>query len=222
MISQGSNRSDAASQNWAGAAAVGVVIYVLVDLALAVLRPGLSLIHNPESDYGVGPYSWLMDLNFLLRGALTVCLAVAIVKCWRPSWRVRLGLLLLVGWGVFSALLAFFPDDPLGTPATESGAIHLLLALVAFFCALVGTIVLSVGMDFVPQLQQVRSWLLSLSLLAVVPFLALGRVGFRTDSAGGLFERVFLALELAWILVAALTLALKSRRGLQREVDSTS
>ena len=215
MSSQAADRGLARARTWARLAAAGVLVYVLVDAVLALLRPGLSLLHNPESDYGVGPFFWLMDLNFLLRGALTLCLVVAIVSCWRPSPLARLGALLLAVWGVFSALLAVFPDDPLGTPATASGAIHLVLALVAFLGALVGTILLSLAAGHLPPLQGVRGWLLALSLLAVVPLLALLRAGFRAESLGGLYERIFLALELAWILVTALTLA----RGRQLEVQ---
>ncbi len=199
------------ARTWAGLAAAGVFVYLLVDVALALLRPGLSLVHSPESDYGVGPFSWLMDLNFLLRGALTVCLVVAIVRGCRPAPLARLGVLALAVWGIFSALLAVFPDDPLGTPATASGAIHLWLALVAFLGALLGTIVLSLAAGHLLPLQSARGWLLGLSVLAVVPLLALLRAGFGAESAGGLYERIFLALELAWILVAALTLARKPR-----------
>ncbi len=208
------------ARRWAGLAAAGVVTYVLVDVTLALLRPGLSLVHSPESDYGVGSFSWLMDLNFLLRGALTACLLVAIVRCWRPSPTARLGVVLLAVWAALSALLAIFPDDPLGTPATASGAIHLLLALVAFLGALVGTILLSLAVGRHPPLQRVRGWLLALSVLAAVPFLALLRAGFRVDTPGGLYERLFLALELAWILVAALSLVRERGPALAEGVSS--
>ena len=205
MSSQNADRGTSAARSWAILAVAGVIAYVLADVALALLRPGLSLVHNPESDYGVGPFSWLMDLNFLLRGALTACLLVAIVRCWRPPALGRLGVVLLAVWAGFSALLAVFPDDPLGTPATASGAIHLLLALVAFLGALVGTFLLSLAAGRRPLRQRLRGWLLALSVLAAVPFLALLRAGFRADSLGGLYERLFLALELAWMLVAALS-----------------
>lgn len=192
------------ARGWAGLAAAGIAAYALVDVTLALLRPGLSLIYNPESDYGVGPFSWLMDLNFLLRGALTACLLVAIASCWRPSPLGRVGAVLLAVWAGSSALLAVFPDDPLGTPATAGGAIHLLLALVAFLGALLGTILLSLAAGGRPPLQPLRGWLLALSLLAALPFLALLRAGFGAASPGGLYERIFLATELSWILVAAL------------------
>ncbi len=222
MRSESPIRARGVDLPWAGLAALGVVIYVLIDVALAFLRPDLSLIHNAESDYGNGPYSWLMDINFLLRGALTFCLAAAIAKRWRPSTRARWGLILLVGWGVFSALLAFFPDNPPGTPHTASGGIHLLFAFIAFFCALIGTIVLSIRVDYLPALEGARNWLLTLSVLAVLPILALGRSGFLASSPGGLFERIFLALELAWILFAAVRLALVQRTAKPGEVSAAS
>jgi hypothetical membrane protein len=43
-------RSDASV--WALAAVAGVVAYVLIDVALLVLRPRFSVLHNAESDYG--------------------------------------------------------------------------------------------------------------------------------------------------------------------------
>ncbi len=195
------------AEPWAALAAAGVVVYVALDVLLAFLRPDLSLIHNAESDYGVGSYSWVMDLNFLLRGALTLSLVLAISRRWRPSPRARAGLALLAAWGVGSALLAFFPDNPPGTAVTASGGVHLLLAALAFLCALAGTIMLSVDLDYLRPLAPLRGWLLGVAVLAVVPLLALGRAGFRPSSPGGLVERCFLALELLWILIAALHLA---------------
>ena len=52
-------------------AVAGVAGYVAIDILLAFLRPGYSLIYNAESDYGRGPWSWVMDLNFVLRCALS-------------------------------------------------------------------------------------------------------------------------------------------------------
>ncbi len=66
-----------------------------------------------------------------------------------------------------------------------------------------------------------RGWLLGLSVLAVVPFLALLKAGVRAETAGGLYERIFLALELAWILVAALTLARRRQLEVRQGASST-
>jgi Protein of unknown function (DUF998) len=123
---------------------------VAIDILLAFLRPRYSLLYNAESDYGRGPWYWLMDLNFLLRCALSLALAGALAQSF-PG-RVRGGLGLLVTWVVCSGLLAFFADDPRGQPATASGRIR--------------------------------------------------------HALGGLYERIFLGLELLWIAVVAARIAL--------------
>ena len=58
---------------------VGILLYVAIDAALVFLRPQFSLLHSAESDYGsLGSWDWLMDLNFLLRGALSFATVRAI------------------------------------------------------------------------------------------------------------------------------------------------
>jgi hypothetical membrane protein len=125
----------------ARAGVAGVVVYVAIDVALAFLRPDYSLLRNAESDYGVGPWSWLMDLNFLLRCAATLAIAAAMASGVARSPALRAALALLAVWAVGSGVLAFFPDDPAGTPVTTSGRIHLLTALIAFLAVAAGTLV---------------------------------------------------------------------------------
>jgi hypothetical protein len=182
-------------------AIAGVFLYVLIDVLLAFLRPDVNLIHNAESDYGVGPYSWLMDVNFLLRCGLSLAAAGAIVRHTSTGSRLRLGTGFLVAWGVASGILAFFPDNPSGTPVTASGVAHLSIAFLAFTCVVIGTIVLSVKFRLVPQLRQAVPFLLLISIAAVVPLMLLGHTDFRPGTLAGLYERIFLGLELVWILV---------------------
>ena len=60
-------------------ALAGVVLYAVIDTALVFLRPQFSILHNAESDYGSsGPWAWLMDLNFLLRCALSLAVVGAV------------------------------------------------------------------------------------------------------------------------------------------------
>ncbi|MGH7666133.1 MAG: DUF998 domain-containing protein [Candidatus Dormibacteria bacterium] len=192
-------------------ACLGVVVYVLIDVLLAVLRPDLSLLHRAESDYGVGPYAWLMDVNFLLRGALSLLLAGALLSVRGQSGWLRGGAALLAAWGIGSGLLAFFPDNPPGTPATTSGQIHLILALVAFLCVAVGTIVLSGAVRHLAVLRGISAPLLVIALVALVPLLLLGHTQLRANSLDGLYERAFLGLELLWILLLGARLAQGAR-----------
>jgi len=81
-------------------AAAGVLLYLLIDILLAFLRPDVNLIHNAESDYGVGAYSWLMDINFLLRCGLSLAAARAILSQTSSVGGLRLGTGFLMAWGV--------------------------------------------------------------------------------------------------------------------------
>jgi len=189
-------------------ALAGVVAYVSIDILLAFLRPRYSLLYNAESDYGRGPWYWVMDLNFLLRCALSLALAAALARWAGPQARIRGGLGLLVTWAVCSGLLAFFADDPEGQPATASGRIHLLLAFIAFTCMAVGAIVISVRLRSGPPSIALPLATLPLSVAAAVAYLLLGAAARHRHAPGGLYERIFLGLELLWIAVVAARIAL--------------
>jgi hypothetical membrane protein len=186
----------------------GIVVYIAIDVLLAFLRPGYSLLYNAESDYGRGPWFWVMDLNFLLRCALSLALVAALARVIRLDGRARAGLALLAAWAVCSGLLAFFADDPEGTPVHASGAIHLALAFIAFVCVAVATIVISVGLRSEPASgRAVTTLLLALSLAGAAGFLLLGSAAGHKHAPGGLYERIFLGLELGWIALAAARVA---------------
>jgi hypothetical protein len=57
---------------------VGIAFYVLVDAVLNFLAPHHGLVSQPESDYAVGPYGFLMSANFVLRGLFSLALVTAL------------------------------------------------------------------------------------------------------------------------------------------------
>jgi hypothetical membrane protein len=188
----------------------GTVVYVGIDVLLRFLRPGYSLLYNAESDYGRGSWFWVMDLNFLLRCALSLAVAVALYRTVRPDPRLRGGLGLLAVWAACSGLLAFFADNPAGTPVTASGVVHLVLGFIAFVCVAIGTVVVSVAVRPDPAWRQVRDALLAIAAAGVVALLLLG-AGKHHHAPGGLYERIFLGLELLWMAVAAWRIAAERR-----------
>jgi len=207
-------------------ALVGVIIYVGVDVLLKFLRPHYSLIYNAESDYGRGPWYWVMDLNFLLRCALSVAVARALSRTIRTSTRIRSGLTLLVVWAVCSGLLAFFADDIEGQPVHGSGKVHLALAFVAFVCVAIGTVLVSIDVRSDPTRTRVGNLLFIVSLLGAVAFVVLGAVIRHKNGPDGLYERIFLGLELLWIALATWGVVLRRPRpkasALTRSVQTPS
>lgn len=183
-----------------------MVAYVAIDLLLVFLRPEFSVIANAESDYGsAGHYAWLMDLNFLLRCALSLAVVRALWLVAGARGRMRVGLGALCVWAVTSGLLAFFADDPVGSTQHAGHArVHLILAGFAFVAVLVGTRLVSGGLRSLPDWQAIAPILDVVAWAAILPLALMVRSGLHPHSAGGLFEKLFLAVELLWLgLVAA-------------------
>jgi hypothetical membrane protein len=180
----------------------GAVVYVGIDVLLRFLRPDYSLLYNAESDYGRGAWYWVMDLNFLLRAAVSFAAAAAVRQTARLDDRGRGGLVLVAIWAACSGLLAFFADNPEGQPLTTSGIVHLALAFIAFACVAVGTILVSIN------LRSDRSWrpgstvLFALAVAGAAAFLLLASASGHKHAPGGLYERIFLGIELLWIALA--------------------
>ena len=190
----------------------GILSYVAIDVALVFLRPRFSVLHNAESDYGSkGAFAWLMDLNFLLRCALSLAVARMLWLMNRHRERLQVGLALLTVWATASGLLAFFPDEPVGTRTPGLAKVHLLLAAIAFVAVVLGTRLTTRALARDPQWLPVLRPLVVLSWGALVPILLLGRAHLRPHSLGGLYEKLFLAVELAWFLLIAIWIATTER-----------
>lgn len=190
------------SRTLAGLSLLGVLVYIALDALLFFLRPDLPILHHAESDYSNGPWSWLMDVNFLLRCALSLAAVVALWSLLPRSIVNRLALGLLAMWAICSGVLAFFSDDEQGAPATPHGEIHLVAAGLGFLCCLVATFLLTGALARVSRSRPLAVTLAALWLLALLGFLLLLLFGFHPRGLGGLYERIFLGAELLWLAVA--------------------
>lgn len=207
-------RSERAAR-YAAVVVAGVAVYAAIDLALVFLRPQFSILHNAESDYGShGSWAWLMDLNFLLRCLLSLAAVAALSEVKAPRERTtgfRIGLVLVGIWAVGSGLLAFFPDDPVGTPTHGSGAVHLAIAGIALPAVLVGTILITMALRQEPFWRPVARAMAVLAWGAIVPMLLLLHTHFRRHAPGGLYEKVFLGMELLWLALVAARILVGAR-----------
>lgn len=185
----------------AAVAVIALLAYVLIEVALRFLEPQYSLLRNAESDYGNGRFAWLMDVDFVIRGLLSLATVAAIAASARSTGALRLGLGLLLVWAAASVLLAFFPDDLPGTVVTGAGRIHLALALIAFVAMSIGAAVVAYTLGRQPAWRPVAPLLLGLAVAGLAALPLVGRPPLPRDL--GLFERAFLAIELGWLLVAA-------------------
>ena len=80
---------------------------------------------------------------------------------------------------------------------------HLALALIAFPCVAVGTILISASLRSDPAWRSAAAVLLAVSAAGAAAFLLLGTAFGHQHAPGGLYERIFLGLQLLWIALAA-------------------
>ena len=67
------------ARRWANIALIGIVFYIILDVVIQMLTPHYSL-RQAESDLAVGPYGWIMNINFVVRGLLSAAIILAIYK----------------------------------------------------------------------------------------------------------------------------------------------
>ena len=181
---------------------VGLVLYVILDVIAQLLPPHYNAISQAESDLAVGPYGFVMTINFVLRGLLSLALVWALSRAASKSGLSRTGLVLLAIWGIGALVLALFPTDLAGAKPTLHGIIHLFVALLAFICGAIGELLLALRFAKAEPWRSLRAPALVIAILAIILFVILLMSAF--PHAYGLVERIFIGLVLLWMLVVAL------------------
>ncbi|PXA68019.1 DUF998 domain-containing protein [Cryobacterium arcticum] len=204
-----SRRAFRSTRVLATVAVVGAVLYVLVDILLQLLPPHYSVISEAESNLAVGPYGWIMNLNFLARGVVTVCAVAALARFGPRSRLQRVGLALLLVAGACSAALAFLPTDipaadaPGLAPTTALGAAHLTVAVVGFVTALAGFALLTLWLRGSDRLQAAYPAAAILTGVALLGLAWLGMAATVAPGMIGLAERLCLAGVLGWVIAVS-------------------
>jgi hypothetical membrane protein len=214
----------------------GVVLYVVLDAIAQSLPPHYSPIQDAESDLAVGPYGYIMTVNFLNRGLLSLVFVYALSRTFRLTGAIPTapssgrnpysrGLSLLGVWGVGAIILAIFPTDVPATPLSWHGTIHLLVALVAFLAGAFGTLSLSRQFRASQALRGAAGYSMAIAALSVVfCFVTLG-LGFvdphLAARVGGLDERIFLGLVLVWMVAVSLHM-LRHQSTMTKDASATT
>jgi bacteriorhodopsin len=184
-------------------ALVGVVYFVVIIVVLHLLRPDLSPISQPTSEYAVGQYGFLMSSAFFSMSLASFALVVGLYQGVSPRARSSIGLGLLGLWGVGILIAMSFPIDPEGAPQTVSGTIHRINGPLAFLSLTAGTILVSRRFKHDQQWRPFHRTALILSLLMVAAFVATF-LNIATGSGfAGLCQRIFLAVFVTWFVLTA-------------------
>lgn len=203
----------------------GIALYVVLDAIAQSLPPHYSPISQAESDLAVGPYGYVMAVNFVNRGVFSLLFLYGLAKSLPPRAEFRTGLVLLGVWAVGALILAVSPTDVSG-PTTVHGLVHLLVATLAFLCAAVGTVSLSRAFERDPTLKGVGRYAKPLAILAVVFFFVLYGGALVAPHAagkvGGLVERVFIGLVLVWMLLVSALMFNRSVKASPQRADAAA
>ena len=195
------------SAAFATIAMIGVVVYAAVDVILQFLPPHYSPIRDAESDLAVGPFGWIMAINFFGRGLTCAALIVAIARSGQASRAKTVGLALFAVAGFCSALIAFFATDIArgGAATTVHGTIHVAGASTGFVFALAAFWVLQfwAPQSWRPQRQRVTSTIFLGVATAGLAFLGSTMIWF--PDGFGLAERICLVGILGWVFTTGLS-----------------
>lgn len=189
-----------------------------------LLPPHYSVLRQAESDLGVGPYGWVMDTNFVVRGILSLAIVYGLHLAWpKSAAKPRTSLALLGAWGVGAFILAVSPAD-LSGPTTLHGKIHVIAGFLAFLFLAVGELGISYAMPSEKPWTSIRPYAKMIAVLTAIALTVLF-VGTRfpriEHDLYGLLERIFLGFGLLWMLVVALHL-LRSEPRRDRHATSSA
>jgi hypothetical protein len=189
-------------------AAVATAVQAGALVALHLLPTGYNPVRDAVSDYGVGRYRSVFWLQAVAGGVGSLALAVALAQL--DPFTPDLVVIMLAVSAVARFLIPFFRTDQ-GDSRFETvpGRVHMLLAVVSFG----GLTVAATSLWH--TLRHYAAWHSAKGWLTITPWVMLGSVAAlvlalrvpRLERHFGLYERLFYASSIAWVLVVAIKLA---------------
>lgn len=183
----------------------------LTVVLLHFIQPDLNPLSRLVSQYALGKQGWLLTVGLMGFAVSAFALACALAGT-SNTIRLRVGIVLLSIWGLCAILAGLFPTDPIPPRGlmSLSGMIHSIAANIGFF-SLTGAILTCSG-----HLRAAfgrSAWTRVINLLALISVISLilFLIAFVIAVTfgwfvHGLFERLVIAVDLAWLSTVALLL----------------
>jgi hypothetical protein len=194
-------------------ATVGFAYVLAVTVAVHFLRPDLSPVSSPISEYAVGPDGLLFASALFTWGVAALALAAGLHQYVRPSGPSRTGLALLAVFGIGLIIASFFPMDVPFPPKdfspssfTAAGFTHIFSATVATTCFPIAAILLSGWFEKDVNQRSFRLPERTLALGSAAAVVALFVTSAIDIHFFGIAQRVVAAFVLSWQFLAALEL----------------
>ena len=205
---------------WAGI--IGPILYTLVFTLDGAFRPGYSAINVAVSFLLLGSNGWIEIANYIVLGLLLIVFALGFLQ-WRSAvitagWRRAITALLVLS-GLGFVMAALFLPDPVGDLQLS---VHARLHEIAFTLVFLplGISCLLIGNQF----RKIAGWRIHgwYSMITGLPtsLAALGSLSglfspALPPSSGGLFERILIIIDFAWLVILASRMLMQERGGLK-------
>jgi hypothetical protein len=180
---------------------IALGLFIVILLALHVLRADLNPVERMMSEYAVGDYGYLMTLAFVALAVATIALVSALAQILPENVRSKSGLALIGISAVGLVVFAIFPIGVGETVDSRSDLIHRMTAPFVFFGLTMGVFLVSRGFRRDPRLGSlyVPGILISaLMLTASVGFFMSYGAGLGFE---GIAQRSFMLAFIAWFLL---------------------
>jgi hypothetical membrane protein len=199
---------------------IGPLFFIALVIVQGVLHPDYSHIAMPISALAAWPAGWMQNLNFFLLGTLNAGLTIGLHNGILSTRFGAIGIVLLLASCLGILLAGLFPWINLNGVPTETPQ-HVVGAVLTFFGASTGLLVLSRRMSADPRWHSLSAYVLGTGIVMFILFIV---VGFFAVDAGtpfhrwaGLLQRVLVVVWVACQLVIARRLLRIAR---DRPVDS--
>ncbi len=191
-----------------GLVIVGIMLALLLEVIVQLLPPHYNPLSQSESDLAVGPYGFLMAIDFVIRGLLILIFVAAFMSVIPKEGQSRSGLILLGVSAIGKLIIAFVPTDLTSPPQTIHGTIHALVALVSFFCGALGILLLARSLRHVPNVRPSQRFLVGLAVVTLVwSVIVIVTIVVSTQiGVWGLLERILDGLFYLWIFIVSIGL----------------
>jgi hypothetical membrane protein len=185
---------------------VAPILFTLLVIVESLLRPGYSQIFNDVSDLGIGPYSIIQNINFIVFGLLSIGFAIGLgAKLPYRAGKATKWLVIIFGLCIILAGVTLFS---VGTDVTYAKDVvsHGLVSAIAFLVIIIAQFLTWQALRGSDDVIWGRYRIYSLisGLLSILTLIFLSYTQF--SSFHGASERLFIAVWMIWIFVTGIKL----------------
>ena len=190
------------------------IAYVVTVMVGGILRPGYSHIAQYISELieAGAPNKTILDPLFALYNILTIAFGIGLflyvggILENRRKMVGTVGALILLAEGLVGFLTVFFPQDPIGSPATATGNVHIVLASLSSLTTMLAMLLLGLWFRVIPTLRNYGLFsFISLGIVFVSGGFAASTIA-HPGPVNGLIERITIFGFIQWLLVIGMRL----------------